>query len=194
VHDQDAKAMKAVRAAGSDVPELLDPNHVIKGLIGPFFDKCNAPVPMPAETSAKTGRPKAAKSVAALTQIRVDLVKRLRWILRTNFTTEERLAEWDRTVEHFTADDSPWKLKKNPQATAQLQMYVEGVAGKLPDIQYQFNTNFNESFFANLALRCHNGKNHPVTFRVMFAITVMSIDDGIDWPLPSTGMSWVSMS
>jgi hypothetical protein len=47
----------------------------------------------------------------------------------------------------------------------------------------QFNADLNELFSATISLRCHKGKSHPVAFRVVFANTVLTRNEGIAWPL-----------
>jgi hypothetical protein len=56
----DAKSIKAVRQAGSGMEKFLDRNHVIRGLIGPFFDECNAVNAKPGGYLRDDGQPKAA--------------------------------------------------------------------------------------------------------------------------------------
>jgi hypothetical protein len=68
VHDKDAPAVKAARTASSVGREVLDPNHVIKGLIGPPSDQCNADITAPDEAWLRAWKPKVVvvKHVNAL--------------------------------------------------------------------------------------------------------------------------------
>jgi hypothetical protein len=83
----------------------------------------------------------------------------------------------------FIRPESEWKLEGNAQAVAQLRLYVDSVRKKLPILQKEAHTNWNESFFARVARANRKDTCKPVAWEFGSAVQVLVHNWGCDWVL-----------
>jgi hypothetical protein len=134
VHDNDSKATQAIKEAGWQIEQMYDPNHVVKQ----FERRWNS-----CDTRSLRG-------------LHAKLLMWFRYLIRCDFTVEEKQGYWMNSLEHFKgnhakcprqhpAGDHSHPIMTDSPAESQLREVLERTVELLARVRTGFDTQLNES-------------------------------------------------
>jgi hypothetical protein len=133
VHDNDSKATLAIERSGWEVDQWYDPNHVVKQF----------------ETRWKSARTNFLRGIHA------KLLLWFKYLIRSDFTNEEKKQYWMNSLEHFKGNHKGCPREhpggdhfaaiKNPNAEAQLRAILADTKELLGRARTGFDTQLCES-------------------------------------------------
>jgi hypothetical protein len=172
VHDNDSKATKAIRDAGWNIEQYYDPNHVSKSF---------------KRTWDNTGHD-------LLKGIGAKLLRWFQYLIRSNFSPEERTRHWMNVLEHFKGNhtncpfDHPtgghWPGMANPAAAAQLKAFLKTTLSLVTRTYNRFDSQMCESFNAVKLKFASKKISWKVSWPIRVMCAVMQANSDEDWRLP----------
>jgi hypothetical protein len=172
VHDNDSKATKAIRDSGWKVDQYYDPNHVCKA----FKRKWDT---LPHR---------------ALTGIGTKLLRWFQYLIRSDFTPEERAEYWLNVVEHFKGNHehcpfehptlTAWRGITDANAEAELMAFLEATVDLVCRTRSPFDSQMCESFNAVKAKFASKTISWKVSWPARVMCAVMQVNSDEDWRLP----------
>jgi hypothetical protein len=134
VHDNDSKATQAIKEAGWEIEQMYDPNHVVKQ----FERRWNS-----CDTRSLRG-------------LHAKLLMWFRYLIRSDFSVEEKQGYWMNSLEHFKGDhtkcprqhptgDHSHPITTHSAAESQLREVLDRTVELLARARTGFDTQLNES-------------------------------------------------
>jgi hypothetical protein len=130
VHDQDAKATKAIRDAGWQIREYIDLNHLVNSNFARLFESYNC------------GRDKNHRASRRLLYgVKGKLETHLKWSLldASLSSMAERKAKWLEAYDHLV-NHSDWKERNEAESQRALRGFLDAMAEQFDRCQPQYRT------------------------------------------------------